>query len=267
MIDTVFRYPGAKNKYLPILMEYIDPLLKEQKSFIDVFVGGGSVLLEVAKKYPDAQLYANDMDYWMYCFWNIVAGQDKSKLDELLELINIQPTLELFYKLREEESIDDIACAYRAVFFNRTTFSGILNSGPIGGKGQKSKYKVDCRYNSKKIRQKILNCNSLLSGRTTVTNSDFNSLHPFINTNIPAYCDPPYYIAGDSLYRERMSPQQHFVLRNILDIRNNWVLSYDDCPTIRAHYSNKSIIDLSARYCINGKKSTWQNKNELIISP
>ena len=109
MIDTVFRYPGAKNKYLPILMEYIDPLLKEQKSFIDVFVGGGSVLLEVAKKYPDAQLYANDMDYWMYCFWNIVAGQDKSKLDELLELINIQPTLELFYKLREEESIDDIA--------------------------------------------------------------------------------------------------------------------------------------------------------------
>ena len=106
-----------------------------------------------------------------------------------------------------------------------------------------------------------------MSGRTTVTNSDFNSLHPFINTNIPAYCDPPYYIAGDSLYRERMSPQQHFVLRNILDIRNNWVLSYDDCPTIRAHYSNKSIIDLSARYCINGKKSTWQNKNELIISP
>lgn len=267
MTDTVFRYPGAKNKYLPVLMEYIEPLLKDQNSFIDVFVGGGSVLLEVAKKYPDIQLYANDKDYWMYCFWSVVTGQDQSKLDELLELVDIQPTLEHFYQLREEPAIDDVSGAYRAIFFNRTTFSGILNSGPIGGKEQKSKYKIDCRYNSKKIRQKILACNKLLSGRTTITNSSFNELDVFINTNIPAYCDPPYYLMGDTLYREKMPPQEHFMLRNILDIRNNWVLSYDDCAPIRAHYSNKTIIDLAARYCINGKKNSWQNKNELIIVP
>jgi len=267
MTDTIFRYPGAKNKYLPILMEYVDPLLKQQKLFIDVFVGGGSVLLEVAKKYPEAQLYANDKDHWMYSFWSIIAGNDKSKLDELLDLINVQPTLDLFYKLREEPAVDDVGCAYRAVFFNRTTFSGILNSGPIGGKEQKSKYTVDCRYNSKKLKQKILNCNKLLAGRTNVTNTSFNNLDIFTSTNIPAYCDPPYYIMGDILYIEKMPPQEHFMLRNILDTRDNWILSYDDCPPIRAHYSNKTIIDLAARYCINGKKNSWKTKNELIILP
>ena len=89
----------------------------------------------------------------------------------------------------------------------------------------------------------------------------------FIKTDIPAYCDPPYYIKGDILYREKMLPQEHFVLKNILNNRKNWILSYDDCPPIRAHYNDKTIIDLAARYCINGKKNDWATKNELIILP
>ena len=265
MTQTPFRYPGAKNRMLPIIMEHIDPLIKF--SFIDVFVGGGSVLLEVAQKYPNITLYANDKDYWMYCFWNVVASDDSSKLEALLELVARPPTLELFYKLRAEATTDEIQCAYRAIFFNRTTFSGILNSGPIGGKEQNSQYKIDCRYNANKIKQKIIKCNNLLAGRTIVTNNDFSKLDVFTKTDTPAYCDPPYYIMGDTLYREKMIPQQHFILRNILDSRKNWILSYDDCPSIRAHYQNKNIIDLSARYSINGKKKDWANKNELIILP
>jgi DNA adenine methylase len=169
--------------------------------------------------------------------------------------------------LREEQTTDEVACAYRAVFFNRTTFSGIFNSGPIGGKDQSSKYPIGCRYNANKLREKIIKCHKLLMGRTTVTNSDFSQLDVFTKTNTPAYCDPPYYIKGDVLYREKMIPHEHFVLRNILDSRDNWVLSYDDCPPIRAHYENKTVIDLTARYSINGKKIDWATKNELIILP
>lgn len=265
MIQTPFRYPGAKNRLLPIIMEHINPLIKF--SFIDVFVGGGSILLEVAKKYPNINLYANDKDYWVYCFWNIVAGSNSSKLNALLELVSQPPTLDLFYKLREEVTADEVECAYRALFFNRTTFSGILNSGPIGGKEQKSKYTVDCRYNSKKLKEKIIKCNKLLSGRTTVTNSDFSQLEIFTKTNIPAYCDPPYYIKGDSLYREKMPPTDHLILKNILDIRENWVLSYDDDEIIKSHYANKKIISLGAKYSINGKKENWEHKEELLILP
>jgi DNA adenine methylase len=265
MTITPFRYPGAKNKTLPILDPYLDTIISGQKEFVDVFVGGGSVLLHIAKKYKDIKLYANDKDYWMYCIWSIVAGSDSSKLGALLDMLDTQPTLELFYKLRGEPTTDEIACAYRAIFFNRTTFSGIFYSGPIGGKDQKSQYKVDCRYNSKKLKTKILDCNKLLVGRTVVSNKDFADLDVLIKSDIPAYIDPPYVDKGDSLYIEKMNLSQHMALGKILSSRKNWVASYDDHISIRDLYKDKQIIDLKARYCINGEKNSWEHKNELVI--
>ena len=67
--------------------------------------------------------------------------------------------MEQFYKLKEESTTDKLKCAYKAIFLNRTTFSGIFKSGPIGGKDQISKYPIDCRYNAIKIKKKIIACN------------------------------------------------------------------------------------------------------------
>lgn len=265
MTTTPFRYPGAKNKLLPVIMEHLTPPLNKQPYFTDLFVGGGSVLLEVARQYPKLWLHANDKDYWMYCFWKIVS-EDSNRFASLLDKVKAQPTLELFYKLREEKTEDEIECAYRAIFFNRTTFSGILSSGPIGGKEQKSKYAVDCRYNAIKLQIKILNCRDLLLGRTVVTNDSFFDCEALIDDHC-IYADPPYYLKGDMLYPERMNHKDHETLSLLLQKRNNWVLSYDDCPEVREFYKDCKIIDLAARYCINGKKENWENKNELIILP
>jgi DNA adenine methylase len=266
MPQSPFRYPGSKNKLLPILMDHIDKTLIDQNSFTDVFVGGGSVLLEVANKYPDIRLYANDKDYWVYCFWKVVSDIDSLPYFDLLKLIDEQPTLEQFYKLREEKTTDEVRCAYKAIYFNRTTFSGIFYSGPIGGKDQKSAYTIDCRYNSKKLRTKIARCRELLWGRTTVTNKHFVDL-PQMYDDEPKYLDPPYYQKGDALYIEKMSPGDHFDLSVLLYQRKNWVLSYDDCPDVRDLYEGHEIIDLAARYCINGRKDSWEHKNELVILP
>jgi DNA adenine methylase len=265
MTLTPFRYPGAKNKLLPIITAHIDEMLIGHNYFCDAFVGGGSVLLNIAQRYPHLQLYANDKDYWIYCFWKLVASPDFNKLSELLTLLEVRPTLELFYELRSENTTDEIRCAYKAIFFNRTTFSGIFKSGPIGGKEQKSAYTVDCRFNSKKLKDKIILCHKLLTGRTTVENNDINNYSILSNTDYPIYLDPPYFIKGKDLYSEYMVSSEHVCLAQQLQNRNNWVLSYDDCPEVRVLYKNKSIIDLSARYSINGQKTKWQHKNELII--
>ena len=267
MTITPFRYAGGKNKLLPVIMPHLDAILNNQNQFIDVFVGGGSVLLEVAAKYPNIKLYANDKDYWVYCFWKIVVDSDSDKFHALLDLLDNKPNLDLFYKLRAESTTDDIECAYRAIFFNRTTFSGILSSVPIGGKEQKSQYTIDCRYNSKKLKEKIITCSKLLKNRTTVTNLDFTSLDLLINENIPAYLDPPYVEAGKSLYFEYMNDAEHKKLGDILNQRKNWVLSYDDVSLVRNIYQNHKIYDINANYSINGKKINWSKKNELIICP
>jgi len=265
MNKSPFRYPGSKAKMLPILMEHIDKLMENQSTFTDAFVGGGSVALEVATKYPNATIYLNDKDVWMFSFWDIVCGDATDQLPDLLSLIDQPATLEQFYKLRAIEEPDRLQCAYNAIFFNRTTFSGILKSGPIGGKGQKSKYPVDCRYNAAKIKKKIIAMNKLLSGRTTVDCKDICDYLP--NKTGAIYLDPPYFKQGKALYTEYMKPAEHEAMADILRKKTDWILSYDDCEQIRMMYDNCYIIDLAARYCINGKKSSWEKKNELIILP
>lgn len=265
MTITPFRYPGAKNKLLPVINEYlVDLNIESHNAFCDVFVGGGSVLLDIAAKYPKINLYANDKDYNISSFWEIVSSNQIIKLQELFALIDQPVTLKHFYKLRETPASNDVEAAYYGIFFNRTTFSGISTSGPIGGKEQKSKYTVDCRYNASKLKQKITKCNQLLVGRTTVDNVDFKD-YSVLNSDIPAYIDPPYFIKGDSLYASKMTKFDHNDLADILNKRKNWLLSYDDVSYIRNIYPNQKIIDLAARYCINGNKSSWEHKNELLI--
>jgi DNA adenine methylase len=258
---SVYRYPGAKNKLLPLIEKHIDNVVTD--SFADCFTGGGSVLLHVAKKYPKIKLYANDKNYNIYSFWKLVSGNNDNAINQFFNLIDIQPTLELFYKLKEESTSDIVRSAYIGLFLNKCSFSGI-GVNPIGGKNQASKYTVDCRYNAKNIKAKILEIRKLLQGRTEVDNSDIIN-YDNLSSNIPIYLDPPYFIKGKDLYSIYMKNDEHVSLSNILKGRKNWVLSYDDCEEIRSLYKGYRIIDINAKYSINGKKTKWSQKNELLI--
>lgn len=265
---TPYRYPGSKNRLLSDLLPYLEKILDGQQSFSDAFVGGGSVLLAVASLYPNISLYINDKDYNVYCFWKILSSIDRTQLDVLLELMSAAPTIELFNKLRAEPPVSEVDCAYYSIFFNRTTFSGIASSGPIGGQEQKSKWTVDCRYNFAKLKSKIEKCHQLLAGRTNIGNVDITEYDYLTQSNEPIYLDPPYYVKGDMLYTQKMNNIHHSKMADILGKRTNWILSYDDCPEIRDLYKARQIIDVNVRYCIDGKKNQWKkNCQELIILP
>jgi len=268
-MKSLFRYPGGKNKLLPQIMPFIENSLKDKIGFCDAFVGGGSVLLEVAEKYPNIPLYANDKDSFVFSFWKLVASNDWSDLDELKNLIQLKPTIDLFYELRETEANSIAEFAYRAVFFNRTSFSGDMRRGasPIGGKNQKSKYTVDCRYNAKKLISKIDEIHKLLANRTVVSNEDINEYNVLDKKNISVYLDPPYFKKGKMLYQEYMKDKEHLDLSNWLKTKNNWILSYDNCEEIRELYNWANIQLIDASYCIKGSKTNWNKTKEVLILP
>ncbi len=270
------RYPGGKSKMLPILSEYIDKILINQNSFCEPFAGSAAATIYVAQKYTNIKLFLNDFDKYIASLWMIVSGQDGSlKLDELLELLRQPATMEQFYKLRDEPAIDNVQRAYRAIFFNRTCFSGIVKrnaagtviSNPIGGFKQLSKYKIDCRWNTEKLISKIKICNALLQGRTYVSNKDFSEYEILTETDIPVYSDAPYVKNGPQLYSEFMNSEQHKQLSQILLRRKNWVASYDFCPEILEMYKESNLVYIDANYSINGIKKNWSKKQELIILP
>jgi len=261
-----YRYPGGKSKYSNEILEKLSIFLDKNNNFVDVFVGGGSIALAVAEKYKYHNIYINDIDPGVYSFWNLVSKNNSKEIAELFKLIDVKPTIDYFNNLRNTLPQNEIELAYRSIFFNRTTFSGLGFNGPIGGKDQTSKYKIDCRYNAIKIKSNILECIKLLSGRTTVSNNHFIHFNTWSNNEYVSYLDPPYVEAGEQLYAFYMQKEEHIMLSNILQIKNDWVLSYDDVDLIRDLYKNNKISDLSVQYSVDGKKTNWKNKNELLIT-
>lgn len=261
-----YRYPGGKSKYCNEILQKLSIYLDKNNNFVDVFVGGGSITLAVAEKYRYHNIYINDIDPWVYSFWKLIAKNDSKEIKELFNLIDIKPTIDYFNHLREKNPQNEIEQAYYSIFFNRTTFSGLGFNGPIGGKDQKSKYTIDCRYNSLKIKSNILECIKLLSGRTIVSNNHFSNFNTWSNTQYVSYLDPPYVEAGKQLYTYWMQKEEHILLSNILQVKNDWVLSYDDDELIRDLYKNNQIFNLSVKYSVDGKKTNLKNKNELLIT-
>jgi DNA adenine methylase len=228
------------------------------EQFTDVFVGGGSVALAVADTHPDASIHLNDKDTRVAAFWKVISSDS---VHELVEKMEVVPTWDLFTDTKSKQCTTDVDLAFQAIFLNRTAFSGILDSGPLGGKRQEGKYKINSRYNLEALKDKILACNQLLADRTTVTSCDFREVLSK-NENTATYLDPPYVVKGNDLYSVGMSHEDHLALAAILKDRDNWLLSYDDCALSRSLYIQGGVSTISARYCIT---NNWSKKSELLI--
>ena len=262
----IFRYPGSKKKLLGTILPGISEKLETGDNiFHDVFIGGGSVSIALAKKYPNLLFKVNDYNKNIYSFWKLISEGAADEINALKGLVGITPTVDLFYKFRSEAPTYEIERAYYAIFFNRCTFSGIEMAGPIGGTEQKSKWTVGCRYNANKINKQIDDLILLFKGRLQVFNYhcvDYLKEH----TKGVFYLDPPYFLQGKNLYKNYMNESEHLDLQKILKNRNDYILSYDNCDFIKNLYKDRNISYIDAQYCINGKKENWNSCKELLIT-
>jgi DNA adenine methylase len=254
-----FRYPGGKRKLLPQIMPALQKLDGISENFSDVFVGGGSVALAVADTNPSTCIHLNDKDTRIAAFWKVTSSDSVGKL---VDKMDVEPTVDLFTDTQSKEFTSDVDLAFQAIFLNRTAYSGILDAGPLGGKRQDGKTKINCRYNVKVLKEKILACHQLLADRTVVTCKDFRDLLSTSGQHTATYLDPPYVVKGNDLYPVGMSYEDHRELAALLNNRANWLLSYDDCALTRSLYSPEDVLMVPARYCIGNK---WENKSELLI--
>jgi len=262
---TLLRYPGGKSKLLPRIRPYLDPLLERADEFHDVFAGGASVALDVARRCPRMRIFLNDLDPDVSALWSLCVDGSDEEVARLFKLIDQELTIELFRKLQAEKSSNLVERAYRCIFINRTTRSGMLNAGPIGGKQQNGRYRIGERYRPNELKAAFAAARSSLRGRTTV--SCVNALQ-YLKWDFPdgavLYLDPPYVKAGVSLYPVWMSVSEHDALVEILKEKKNWVLSYDCCDEVRQRYSWASMAAVPTRYSINTSRAT---REEYIITP
>ena len=111
---------------------------------------------------------------------------------------------------------------------NRTSFSGILASrvGPIGGKEQKSIYKIDCRFPRETLIDRVRNAASYRKMVYGIWNCNWDEgidriredqkLRRLPDDGLFFYLDPPFFEKADKLYRYYFREHDHKQLRDFL---------------------------------------------------
>lgn len=237
------RYPGGKAKVADFVRCLIEKNALLDGTYVEPYVGGGSVALSLLFNEYVKDIYINDKDIAIYAFWHSVLHEPEA----LCKLIKDTPvTVETWFKLRDyqdkTDNVDLLHLGFSTFFLNRTNRSGILKAGVIGGYEQTGNYKINARFNKEDLIKRIERIADY-SDRIHLTNEDAVTLVQRLKKELPYntlfYLDPPYYIKGKGLYLNYYNDNDHQNIANsISDFREHkWIISYDNVDFIANLYS------------------------------
>jgi DNA adenine methylase len=247
----LIRYPGSKDKHLV----FLEPFLKvaeETRTVYEPFAGTASVTFYLLKKNMVDYYLINDIDASIAALWETV----KKNPEKLIKKIkNYTPNVDDFYLFKKDHGKTVFDKAFRKLVLHQTSYSGLgaMAGGPLGGKTQSSKYKIDCRWYPNKLEATILECSRLLNsveGEISSTSWD-KAIDKAIDNDGFIYLDPPYYVKGEELYSK--GTIDHTALAETLKKSRNFVLSYDDVPEIRKLYDWATIQKIDVRSHLHHK--------------
>ena len=107
-LKTPLRYPGGKSRAISKLLQFL-PDLSQVKEYREPFLGGGSVALEITKRYPKIEIWANDLYWPLYNFWCELQHNGQDLQDAIWSKKNHHPDRDSARKLFNEskELIND----------------------------------------------------------------------------------------------------------------------------------------------------------------
>ena len=263
-MKSPLRYPGGKSR----AVKHILPLFPEDVGRVcSPFFGGGSVELALASK--GVEVFGYDKMKQLVWFWQALCEDSNRLADEVEKLREEYQTRDgntvtgcakdSFARYREDLRIDTYMFSYERAakyyIINRSSFSGATFSG---GWSERASYARFTESSVKRLRD-------FKAENFRVDYADFGQAiasHP----KAFLYLDPPYYLPDgrDNLYGDGGDLHKtfdHLKLVNILKERNNWILSYNNCPEILKLYEDYDIIYPDWKYGMSSDKDS----NEVLI--
>jgi DNA adenine methylase len=272
-ILSPLRYPGAKRRLSGFIAEAIRLNGLRPGLFVEPFAGGASVALQLLNDDLVDRVALGERDPLVASFWKVVF-YDSDWLIDQLERVPL--TLDQWDKLKKRPGRTDRQRALSCLFLNRTSFSGIMatGAGPIGGRLQKSDYRIDCRYNVETLTKRIQQAAQLAHKVALVESTSWEqTLARVAAFKLPAqhvmyYFDPPFYHRAERLYSHYFTPQDHQALHDtIMSLRSPWLLSYDAAAPIIAMYADngRRPRHVELLYSLRASSSPTHAR-ELIVS-
>lgn len=205
-LKTCLRYPGGKSRACEKMGPYF-PDLRNYDEFREPFLGGGSVAIYITKKYPNLDIWVNDLYEPLVNFWQQLQmfGNDlKNELVDCKVAYNT-PELarELFLKSKEHINDESETNFNRAVAFyivNKCSFSGLTESSSFSEQASNSNFSL-------RGIEKLPEYSKLIAS-WRITNYSYDYLMDG-NKGAFMYLDPPYDIK-DNLYGHKGSMHKGF---------------------------------------------------------
>ena len=265
---TPLRYPGGKSRALSKLFQFI-PDLKDYTEFREPFLGGGSVAIEIGKRYPHIDIWVNDLYEPLYNFWKVLQSDGQKLRDILIQLkqrhSDPSSAKQLFLDAKDYlakpvgNSID------RAVSFyvvNKCSFSGLTENSAFSKQASESNFSVN---GIEKLPEY-----SLMIKKWKITNLSYeHMLSDEEETYI--YLDPPYEIKSN-LYGRKGDMHKGFNHDEFATICDKSIspilISYNSSQLIRDRFDGWTVAEFAHTYtmrstgCYNKEQAS---RKELVL--
>ena len=237
---TPLRYPGGKSRAC-IKMDPYFPDLRDYKEYREPFLGGGSVAIHTTKKYPNLDIWVNDLYEPLYNFWRVLQDEGNLLYESLQESKSLhsdeESARELFLKSKSivndytESSLSRASSFY---IINKCSFSGLTESSSFSRQASVSNF-------SMRGIQKLPGYTQLIQN-WKITNWSYESLLTD-RKDVFTYLDPPYDIK-DNLYGKKGSMHNGF--------------NHDDFASDCDRYVGPQLISYNSSNLVKERFNGWE---------
>jgi DNA adenine methylase Dam len=247
-LKTPLRYPGGKSRACEKMGPYFPDLLNYDQ-FREPFLGGGSVAIYITKKYPNLDIWVNDLYEPLVNFWQQLQMFGTDLKDKLVDLKsthnNPESAKELFLSSKEKINDQSLPSIDRAVAFyvvNKCSFSGLTESSSFSEQASNSNFSM------RGIEK--LPAYSKLIEKWRITNYSYDYL---LDGNMGAfvYLDPPYDIK-DNLYGRKGSMHKGFDHDKFADdcdsCSMDQLISYNSDQLVKDRFANWNAAEFDLTY-------------------
>ena len=268
-LKTPLRYPGGKSRALSKLLQYV-PDLKGYREYREPFLGGGSVALEISKRYRHLDVWVNDLYEPLYNFWRVLQDDGKRLQDILTELKRSHPepvsAKKLFLDAKDylenppgvifPENTDYIWRAVSFYIVNKCSFSGLTESSSFSKQASESNFSLNGI-------SKLYDY-SVLIGNWKITNLSYEQLLTD-DKECFTYLDPPYEI-GSNLYGKRGSMHRSFDHDTFATDCDRFVgpqlVSYNSSQLIKDRFTDWNAAEFDLTYTMRSVGEYMKEQKE-----
>lgn len=252
--ESPLRYPGGKGRLAPWIATLIRYNNLQGGTYVEPYAGGAGVAMYLLTHGIANRIILNELDPGIHAFWKTVITDHKPLCDMIREYPGTMETRAMSRTiLHNPMEHSETEHAFAALFMNRTSYSGILHGGAIGGKNQTGRFLLDARYKPEKICQRIERI-AQHRRKISVYRMDATTFLKAKGGRLPqrtlVYADPPYWKKGPGLYRKhyRTAAQHEEAAAAMQALQRPTLISYDDIPQIRDLYLNMDSTSLALHY-------------------